>query len=269
MSTNMAAKRFEGKVVIITGSSSGIGADVALRFAKEGALVSLTGRDNDALNKVAAECQATGAKVVTTVGDITLDETRKRIVENTIDAWGKIDILINNAGMGGVTTILQPDHDKFDQIFNVNTRSVYRFTTEVAPYLIQTKGNIVNLSSAASQRNRYGMVAYNMSKAAIDMLTMNTAEELAPHQVRVNSVNPAVFETQIFQRALNLDEEGEKKHLERMESRHALGRNGRLDELSNVILFLASEKASFVTGTKMLVDGGMYVKSDMAPTGTR
>jgi len=258
----MATKRFDGKVVIITGSSSGIGADVAVRFAKGGAAVSLTGRDNDALNKVAAECQATGAKVVTTVGDITLDETRSNIVKNTIDAWGKIDILINNAGMGGVTTILHPNHDQFDQIINVNVRSVYRLTTEVAPYLIKTKGNIVNISSVLSRRTDYYFSAYCMSKAAIDMFTMNAAEELAPYQVRVNAVNPAVFETQIFQRSLKLKAEEVAKHFDQTRDAHALGRNGRLDELSNLILFLASDEASFVTGSHMLIDGGLCIKSN-------
>jgi len=256
-----AGKRFVGKSVIITGSSTGLGAEFARAFAKEGASVSLHGRNVKNLEEVAAECKKLGGKTITTAGDITSDDVRKKLVENTLSAFGKIDVLINNAGLGlECGSILEPNFENIDTIHNVNLRSVYQLTGLVAPELVKTKGNIINNSSIGGIRPLEGMTAYSVSKAGLDMLTRCLAAELAPHGVRVNGVNPASFKSD-FVRFKYAEKEKQDDFFEEFgRKHHALGRLGEAEELANFVLFLASEKASFMTGINAPVDGGYLVK---------
>jgi len=252
-------KRLEGKVAIITGSSVGIGEGIALMFAKEGAHVSITGRNQSALDKVAAECKELGAKVVSTTGDLTSDVFRKKLIDNTLSTFGRIDVLVNNAGMYTTrSTILEPDYDGFDRMHNVNLRSVYHLTGLAAPHLVKTKGNIVNISSVAGLRGGPGAIGYCVSKAGLDMLTRCLAAELAPHQVRVNGVNPGVFRTELH-REEKPTKEQEDKRLAIMGKVHALGRIGEIDEVAKFVTFLASDDASFMTGINTPCDGGLLV----------
>jgi len=252
------AKKLEGKVAIVTGSSSGIGEGIAVRFAKEGANVSLTGRNQVELERVAAACREHGVKVITTAGDIASDVLRKKLVDHTLTSFGKIDILVNNAGLSKPTgDILDLNYESFDIIHNVNLRAVYHLTGLCAPHIVKTKGNIVNISSVAGIKTFPGSMAYCISKAGLDMLTRCLAAELAPHQVRVNGVNPAAFKT-------NFGREMPKEKLEAMMAimpgMHALGRVGEVPELVNFVTFLASDEASFMTGINCPVDGGALVK---------
>jgi len=257
-----SAKRFAGKVVIITGSSTGFGANFAKAFAAEGAHVSLTGRNAKNLENVADECKNVGGKVIYTAGDITSDVLRKKLVDNTLSQFGKIDILINNAGLNLQTgNILEPNYEAFDTIHNVNVRSVYHLTGLCATEIVKTKGNIINISSVAAKKAITGVAAYCVSKAEVDMLTRCLAAELAPHGVRVNGVNPGIFRTE-FLRYVAADE---KKRTEiydssTMANYHALGRIGEPDELAKFVLFLASDAASFMTGINAPCDGGYLIK---------
>ncbi|XP_037536158.1 3-oxoacyl-[acyl-carrier-protein] reductase FabG [Nematolebias whitei] len=248
----------KGKVVLITGASSGIGAGTSLLFSKLGALLALNGRDVGNLQKVAKQCVDCGAAQPLLVpGDLTDEETVRKTVEQTIAHFGRLDVLVNSAGilaMGGIET---EDLSQFDKVMNVNVRSVYRLTQLCVPHLIQTKGSIVNVSSVNGQRSFPGVLAYCMSKSAIDQFTRCVALELASKHVRVNAVCPGVIITEVHKRA-GLDDNQYDQFLEKCKHTHALGRPGEVEEVAHSIAFLASDAASFITGATLPIDGGRH-----------
>lgn len=249
---------FNGKVVLITGASSGIGAATAITFAKSGAFLSLTGRNNDNLQKVSLECEKIGKhKPLLVIGDLSNESDTKNILETTVKHYDKLDVLVNNAGIIEFGTIENTSLDQYDKVFNTNVRSIYHLTMLAVPHLIKTKGNIVNVSSVNGIRSFPGILAYNMSKSALDQFTKCVALELAPKQVRVNSVNPGVIITELQKRG-GIDEEAYKKFLERSKETHALGRPGNPQEVADAVSYLASENASFITGVNLCVDGGRH-----------
>ncbi|KAK2845701.1 hypothetical protein Q7C36_010555 [Tachysurus vachellii] len=246
------------KVALITGASSGIGAGTAVLFAKLGAQLALSGRDMNNLSKVSKQCEECGGKKPLLVpGDLTDEDTVKKTVEETVAHFGRLDVLVNSAGILAMGTIETTDLAQYDKVMNVNVRSVYHLTHLCVPHLIQTKGCIVNVSSVNGQRSFPGVLAYCMSKSAIDQFTRCVALELAPKQVRVNSVGPGVIITEVHKRA-GLDEEQYKQFLEKCKVTHALGRPGEVEEVAQAIAFLASEAATFITGVNLPVDGGRH-----------
>lgn len=249
---------FSGKVVLITGASSGIGAATAIHFAKAGAYLSLTGRNQDNLLKVATECEKVGKnKPFTVTGDLSNEVDTTNILESTVKHYDRLDVLVNNAGIIEFGTIENTTLGQYDRLFNTNVRSIYHLTMLAVPHLIKTKGNIVNISSVNGVRSFPGVLAYNMSKSAVDQFTKCVALELASKQVRVNSVNPGVILTELQKRG-GVDEEAYKKFLERTKETHALGRPGKPQEVADAIAFLASEQSSFITGVNLCVDGGRH-----------
>ena len=247
---------FMGKVVLITGASSGIGAVTAKLFSRLGATLSLTGRNFENLQKVAAECQG-DRKPFLIKADLGKEEDTKLVLEKTIEELGRIDVLINNAGVLEMGSIENTSLEQYDRIMNVNVRAVYHLTMLAVPYLITTQGNIVNVSSVNGLRSFPGVLGYNISKAALDQFTRCVALELAPKGVRVNAVNPGVIITELQKRG-GLTDEAYEKFLERSKQTHALGRPGNSDEVANAIAFLASADASFTTGCSLPVDGGRH-----------
>lgn len=247
---------FADKVVLITGASSGIGAATAKYFAKRGADLSLAGRNEAALRNVAMDCHRIGGKqTLIKIGNIAEEKVVQELVEGTIARYGKLDVLVNNAGFLEMGSVENPDIlGIYDRTFGVNVRAVLQLTSLAAPYLAETKGNIVNVSSVAGLRPLAGTLAYGMSKSTVDQLTRCTALELAPKQVRVNAVNPGSVVTRIQERA-GIDLELYK---EKAKVTHALGRAGLPEEVASVIGFLASDAASFVTGATVPVDGGRH-----------
>lgn len=180
---------FEGKVVIITGASSGIGAETAREFSKLGASLVLVGRNLENLQKVASECSST-EKILTVQADVTKPEDGKRIVDEAIARFNSIDVLVNNAGILETGTIENTSLEQYDRVMDTNMRSIYNLTMLAVPHLIKSEGNVVNVSSVNGIRSFPGVLAYNISKAAVDQFTRCVALELAPKKVRVNSVNP-------------------------------------------------------------------------------
>lgn len=245
---------FSGKVVLVTGASSGIGADVAVEFAKLGARVALVGRNETRLNKVQHKIGKSVSIVI--VADVVKDAPR--IIEKTIQSYGKLDILVNNAGVFRTNTASNIDLETYDEVMNINCRSIVELTKLAVPHLITTNGNVVIVSSISGLKPYVEEVAYCMSKAAIDMYTKCASLELAPKGVRVNSVNPGVIDTPIF-KTLGLDDASVKAHLEKERKSYPVGRVGVTADTTNAILFLASEKSSFINGVNLVVDGGSII----------
>jgi len=259
----------KGKVVIITGSSSGIGAKCAEHFASLGAFVSLTGRDEQNLKRTKAKCMEVGLsekQVIFTTGDLTKPEIQKQIVENTIKAFGKIDVLVNNAGFGDHTaTAAKGTEKQFDFVIDINLKSVIFLTQMCLPHLEQSKGNIVNVSSVAGIRPSTTLGMYAVSKAALDQFTRCLAMEMGPKGIRVNSVNPAGVRTPIVYRYdKDATEEESNKWLDIIGSSYPLGRIGEPGDISSAVVFLASDDASWMTGVIMPVDGGATMTNGTA-----
>ncbi|KAK4882348.1 hypothetical protein RN001_005667 [Aquatica leii] len=250
--------QFAGKVILITGASSGIGAATAQRFAALGASLALTGRNVENLNKVAAECTSVNKhKPLLLTGEFANESDIKTIFDSVIKHYGKLDVLVNNAGILETGSIETTNLEQYDRVMNINVRSVYYLTTLAVPYLIASKGNIVNVSSVNGIRSFPNVLAYCMSKACIDQFTRCTALELALKQVRVNSVNPGVIITSIHQRG-GMNDQQYQEFLARTKSTHALGRPGLASEVASTITFLASDDASNITGASIPVDGGRH-----------
>lgn len=179
---------FVGKVALITGASSGIGAATAVRLAKQGASLALAGRNVASLTELAKKLD--DKKHLIVAGDVTNESDTVEIVNKTIERYGKLNVLVNSAGIIATGTIETTTLEQYDHVMNTNVRSIYHLAMLTVPHLIQTQGSIVNVSSVNGIRSFPGVLAYNLSKAAVDQLTRCVALELAAKNVRVNSVNP-------------------------------------------------------------------------------
>ncbi|XP_067144313.1 3-oxoacyl-[acyl-carrier-protein] reductase FabG-like [Centruroides vittatus] len=252
----------QGKVALITGASSGIGVGIAVHFAHCGCFLALNGRNVERLKTTKEKCINSGRlsenKVLLVPGDVSIPENAEKIVKETVKHFGKLDILINNAGIirfGEATKITLKE---FDEIMRVNVRAVFHMMQLCIPYLELTKGSIVNVSSIAAKRGFPNLSAYCASKAAVDQLTKSVAAEVASKKIRVNAINPGFVETDLLKNAGVPDEESQK-FAKSSSNTHPLGRNGTVDDMAKAIAFLASEDSSFITGTTLPVDGGRIV----------
>ncbi|XP_015792173.1 uncharacterized protein LOC107368799 [Tetranychus urticae] len=252
----------DNKVALITGSSDGIGAATAILFSSLGAKVAIVGRNQNKLDKVAAECEAKSPhnyKPVVIRADFVNDEDVVRTFEETISAYKHLDILVNNAGQSNNKDFLDADAlSDYDRTQQINVRSVVRLTQLAAPYLIKAKGSVVNVSSIASLKAYPSMWSYGMAKSAVDMFTKTMASRLAPN-VRVNSVVPGPVRTN-FVASLNLDP---KAFWDGMVEQQPLQRVADPIDLANMIAFLSCDASRNTTGSIFVTDSGALVADPM------
>lgn len=245
----------KGKVAIITGASSGIGKATATLFASEGAKVAVVARSKNSLDELMRSIKNSDEQAIAITADVTVPKNCEKIVDETIQKFGKLDVIVNAAGIIGNGTIENTTLQQWDEMFNINVRAPFYLIHVGMPHLLKTKGNVVNVSSVNGQRSFSNLLAYNASKSAIDQLTRCAALDVASKGVRINAVCPGVTITQLHRRA-GMDEAAYQKFLEHSKETHPLGRVGKPQEIAELILFLASERASWITGVTYLIDGG-------------
>ena len=245
----------QDKIVVVTGASSGIGRATAAVFAEAGATVIGVGRNDRELNDLAHSVPAGAGSIKPHLADVTEVSHLDRIVNETISAFGRIDVLINSAGIIKNGNIEDTTADDWDRMMNINLRSVFLLSQKCVPHLTQTRGNIVNVSSVAGTRSFPNVLAYCVSKAAVDQLTRCSALELASKGVRVNAVNPGVVITNLHRRG-GMEQEAYETFLENAKNTHPIGRPGEAREVADLIYFLASDKAGWITGATYEIDGG-------------
>lgn len=216
-------------------------------------------RNVDNLNSVAEACKTAGASEVLILSkDLSIAEECISAVEDTVAHFKDVDVLVNSAGIVVTGDTASLSLEDYDRCMNINTKAAFILSQEVIPYLRKSRGNIVHVSSVTGLRAFPNVVAYNMSKAAVDQLTRTTALEEAKNGIRVNAVNPGVIVTEIHKRGGMTDERYEA-FLEHSKTTHAMGRVGDVREVADTIVFLASDGASFITGQTLAIDGGRSV----------
>jgi NAD(P)-dependent dehydrogenase (short-subunit alcohol dehydrogenase family) len=252
----MASLDFTGRIALVTGASSGIGRATAVRLARDGADITLVARRADRLHEVAERIHSeTSRSSLPIVADVTSEADAERVVASTIERFGAIHVLVNAAGILVPGSIENTTMAAWDETMSVNLRAVFHLMSLAVPHLEVVRGNVVNVSSVVGLRAFPAILAYCVSKAAVDQLTRCAALELASKGVRVNAVNPGVVETEAHLSG-GMEPAAYEQFLERSRSTHPLGRFAQPDEIAELIVFLASEKASWITGATYSIDGG-------------
>ena len=248
-------KEFTKKTLLITGATSGIGKATALRFAQAGASVAAVGRDEAALIGLKKELDSSGGQFLGIRADLSLEKEAEMVVSKTAEHFEGIDVLVNAAGHISNGTIENTSLEAWDAMLQINLRATFILMQKALPAIIARRGNIVNVSSVTGLRAFPGVLAYCVSKAGLDQLTRCAALELAAQGVRVNAVNPGVVVTEIHKRG-GMTEEQYDAFLEHSKTTHPLGRVGQASEIAELIFFLASDRASWITGATYSIDGG-------------
>jgi len=242
----------ENKTAIVTGSSSGIGRAISIYLAKAGASVVLAARRVEKLEEVANEIEKIGQKALPIQVDVTVRQDIQKMVTETIEKFGKIDILVNNAGVLGFKNFLEIDDENWNKILNVNLRGYLWTAQAVAKEMISKKqGKIVNIASVAGISAFPQITMYNISKAAVIMLTKSMALELGPLGINVNAIAPGIIETEMTEGMLK-----DPKTVQGFLSKIPLARTGKAEDIAGVAVFLSSELSNYMTGETVVVDGG-------------
>ncbi len=243
---------------IVTGASSGIGRATALRFGRSAASVLVVGRDESALADVASAIESVGGQAAVCQADVTDADAPDRIVRAALERFGGVTTLVNAAGIIGSGTIESTTDTAWDTMMDINARAPFRLMRAAMPALIASKGSVVNVSSVTGLRSFPGVLAYCVSKSAVDQLTRCAALDLASKGVRINAVNPGVVVSNLHRRG-GMNEENYAAFLTRSRETHPLGRPGEASEIADLIFFLASDAAQWITGETISIDGGRHL----------
>jgi NAD(P)-dependent dehydrogenase (short-subunit alcohol dehydrogenase family) len=249
--------RFSGKVVAITGGGSGIGKETAKRFVAEGASVVINGRDEAKLAEAASAIDPTGRQVAISAGDIAEPSTGARLVDAAVARFGGLDVLVNNAGVFNPKPFLELTEADYDWYLDTILKGKF-FTAQAAAKAMKDKGGAIVQTGSMWAIQAIGTTpsaAYSAANAGVHAMVRNLAIELAPYKIRINAVAPAVVETPVYNTFLS--DEQVRDVLPTFDAFHPLGRNGQPGDVAEAILFLASEHASWITGTVLPVDGGV------------
>lgn len=247
-------KRFENKIVLVTGAGRGIGASIAKRFASEGAevIVNYSGND-EAAQKTVDEITATGGQAQKYKCSVNDSESVKVMIDEIIKEFGRIDILVNNAGITKDGLMLRMTDEDFDRVIDVNLKGTFNCTKYVSKYMLKQKsGKIINISSVVGLSGNAGQLNYSASKAGIIGITKSAAKELSSRGITVNAVAPGYVDTDMTK---VLSDNIRNEILKNI----PLQRMGNVEDISNCVAFLASEDASYITGQVISVDGGMHI----------
>ena len=250
--------RFQGKVVLVTGGTSGIGRETAIQFANAGAKVVVAGRRSEEGEAVVKEIEAGGGEARFVQTDVTKESQVKHLVEETVRHFGRLDIAFNNAGVEQTAPIIEFAEADYRKVFDINVLGVFLSQKYEIPAMLNSGGgSIINTSSIVGQIGMPGAGIYIASKHAVEGITKTTALELADQGIRVNAVAPGAIATDMVDRFAG--EEGSENR-QWLASQHPMGRLGQAKEIAAAVLYLASDAASFTTGISLPVDGGYLAK---------
>lgn len=249
---------FQGKVALITGGTSGIGRVTALAFARDGAKIVVSGRREREGQETVDIIKKAGGQAIFVKTDIARDPDVRAMVEKTVATYGHLDYAVNNAGIEQVPSpLVEEKEETFDQIIDVNVKGVWlSMKYEIPEMLKNGGGSIVNMASIAGLIGAPGVPIYAASKHAVLGLTKSVALEYAKSGIRINAISPGAIETDMFERFVN----GNQQAREGFIALHPIGRPGKPEEIANAVIYLCSDKASFITGQSLAVDGGFTVQ---------
>ncbi len=248
--------RLDNKVAIITGAAGGMGKADALLFVQEGAKVAITDLQEDKIKDVVAEIEALGGEAIGFKHNVASEEDWVRVVDETVQTFGKIDILVNNAGVSNATPFMDLTVEGWEKTMSINVTSIFLGQKYVIPHMIEAGGgSIVNISSIAGLTGGSGAGPYTASKGAVRMLTKATAVDFAKHNIRCNSVHPGYIET-----PMTVDLFKNEHMMQWFQSQTPLPRLGKAEDIARGVLFLASDESSYITGVELPIDGGYFAK---------
>jgi 3-oxoacyl-[acyl-carrier protein] reductase len=253
----MNFRRFEGKVALITGASSGFGMAIAKRLSIEGAKVSIFARRNNLLEKLLDEIKENGGEGIFCQGDVINSSAVKDCVTKTIEKFDKIDILVNSAGVELMLPLVATSEEKWQYNIDVNLGGTIRFIQSALPTMIRAKkGVIINIGSGYGLKGNAGVSIYSMTKGGIIALTRSLAVELASRGIRLNVIIPGIVETEL---ALRTFKTLSSEQIENLRKSHPLG-FGTVDDVASAVAFVASDEAKWMTGSILTIDGGASAK---------
>ncbi len=247
--------RLSGKVALVTGGAMGIGKAVAARFLREGAYVALSDLNQEQGREALDELHSAG-HVIFLPGDVAVEADARRMVEATVAAFDRLDVLVNNAGITLSATVTETREADWDRVLAVNLKGVYLVSKYAIPHLAAAGGgSIINLGSIAGFIGLNANAAYNASKGGVILLTKNMALDYADKRIRVNAVCPAMIMTPMLEGFIRLQPDPQA-YVKRVEQSTPLGRMGTAEEVAAAVAFLASDESSYITGSGLMVDGG-------------